>query len=132
MKHPSQFENWGRMTALPGLQFAIETLQTQLDALKRDLEPLTAEAPATPATAAKSKREPPLTDYPVHCKKCHNLTLPNISALRKHQWKKHPEIYAKMFQKHPKGSWTEARKAKFRKVLAAKKAARYVNGSAAA
>ena len=39
---------------------------------------------------------------PVHCKKCDNESFATVSALRKHQWSKHRDLYAKVG--HPNGT----------------------------
>lgn len=36
---------------------------------------------------------------PVHCKKCNGKAFKTVSDLRKHQWKDHPDSFAKLREK---------------------------------
>ena len=52
---------------------------------------------------------------PVHCKKCDNESFATLSALRKHQWSKHRDLYAKV------GKSKNERRAKFKATILGRK-----------
>lgn len=55
-----------------------------------------------------------------HCKACDNKEFPDISALRKHQWKEHKNFFKNTGRPIVKQKWSKAQRAKYRATIAAK------------